>query len=170
MRNSLLYVVTLFFLLLFTGTFWGTWFPLTRSINEFSAAEFIHIGKVIISNVALAMRFIVIISLLLIVASLWAGRKKMGFVYGIVAFVSYVAVLLMTLLVLVPIDNSIKTWTAGSVPDNWEFLRDKWSLWHTLRSFTSIGGFILFSIFILTDNNSMRRKYKLEKKNKGLWK
>ena len=35
------------------GVFWGTWFTLTRSLDNFSAAEFIHIGKTIISNVAI---------------------------------------------------------------------------------------------------------------------
>src|SRR5215831_16492836 len=34
------------------GVFWGTWFTLTRSIHDFSAEEFIHIGKTIIANVA----------------------------------------------------------------------------------------------------------------------
>ena len=38
--------------MLITGVFWGTWFTLTRSIESFSSEEFVHIGKVIIANVA----------------------------------------------------------------------------------------------------------------------
>ncbi|HEV8376090.1 MAG TPA: hypothetical protein VGR38_07645 [Candidatus Polarisedimenticolia bacterium] len=43
---------------LVTGVFWGTWFTLTRSLESFSAAEFPHIGKTIIANVAMPMRLL----------------------------------------------------------------------------------------------------------------
>jgi len=44
--------------MLVTGIFWGTWFSLNRSIQVFSAEEFIHIGKTIIANLAVPMQFI----------------------------------------------------------------------------------------------------------------
>ena len=48
-----------FFGLLFTalvmGVFWGTWFTLSRSLHDFAAPEFLHIGKTIIANVAWPM-------------------------------------------------------------------------------------------------------------------
>jgi hypothetical protein len=50
--------VALFLLALVAGVFWGTWFTLTRSIETFSPAEFIHIGKTIIANVAWPMRIL----------------------------------------------------------------------------------------------------------------
>jgi hypothetical protein len=48
----------LFLLALVMGVFWGTWFTLTRSIETFSADEFIHIGQTIITNVAWPMRIL----------------------------------------------------------------------------------------------------------------
>ena len=51
---------------LVTGVFWGTWFTLTRSLENFSQAKFIHIGKIIISNVALPMRILIPTTLLVI--------------------------------------------------------------------------------------------------------
>jgi hypothetical protein len=38
--RKLIYLVSLFFLMLITGVFWGTWFTLTRSIESFSPDEF----------------------------------------------------------------------------------------------------------------------------------
>jgi len=170
MKNSLLFFTALFFLMLVTGVFWGTWFTLTRSIADFSSGEFIHIGKVIIANVAVPMRIIVPLSLLLIIFSLWAGKKKSGFYFGIISLLLFIAVLLMTLIVLVPIDNDIKTWTETNVPADWESLRSKWAVWHAARTFASIAGFIFFELFIASENHlNGHRKYRLEKKNKGLW-
>ena len=57
--------ISLMLAVLVMGVFWGTWFTLTRSIHDFSAAEFIHIGKTIIANVAIPMRILMPATLLL---------------------------------------------------------------------------------------------------------
>jgi hypothetical protein len=51
MTSKLTNFTALFLLMLVTDVFWVTSFTLTRSIETFSAAEFIHIGKTIIANV-----------------------------------------------------------------------------------------------------------------------
>jgi hypothetical protein len=56
---------------------------------------------------------------------------------------------LITLLVEVPIDNQIKTWTAESVPNDWLALRDRWQLFHTARTFTSLASFASFALAII---------------------
>ena len=58
MKSKIIDFAALFLLALVTGVFWETWFTLTRSIETFSAAEFIHIGKTIIANVAVPMRIL----------------------------------------------------------------------------------------------------------------
>ena len=128
------------------GVFWGTWFTLTRSIHNFSAGEFIHIGKAIIANVAIPMSIIMPATLLLMVASIWlsrAGSKTSSNLYT-VSFLLMVATLIITVAVEVPIDNQIKTWTETTVPADWEALRHKWSQFHTLRTVTSIISVALF--------------------------
>ncbi len=57
--------------------------------------------------------------------------------------------LLITLLVEVPIDNDLKTWTASTIPGNWHEIREKWAYFHALRTFTSLGAFVTFCIGIL---------------------
>jgi hypothetical protein len=158
MKARLLLFFAMFLLMLISGVFWGTWFTLTRSIESFSPEEFIHIGKVIISNVALPMRIIMPAGILLMLLSIWFYRsKKTGFYFGLVSLVLIILVLLITLIVLVPIDNEIKTWTASTMPDNWEIIRDKWKTFHAMRTFISLTSFACFLIFILAGTDKENR-------------
>jgi uncharacterized membrane protein len=151
MGRKIVNFLTLFLLMLVTGVFWGTWFTLTRSIPDFSAAEFIHIGKVIIVNVAVPMSIIMPASILSMIISLWLypQKKSAGFYFAIMAFVLLIATLLVTLTVLVPIDNQIKTWTAASVPADWQDIRARWDFFHTVRTFTSLSSFGLFALALI---------------------
>ena len=45
MKQKPVAFITVMLLMLVTGVFWGTWFTLTRSLEGFSAGEFIYIGK-----------------------------------------------------------------------------------------------------------------------------
>lgn len=155
MKNKLIPFAALFLLMLITGVFWGTWFTLTRSLESFSAEEFIHIGQVIIANVAMPMRFIMPLGIILMFLSLWPERNKKttAYIFGWVGCVLIVAVLLITLIVLVPIDNDIKEWTASTIPSGWMDMRHKWNVFHTMRTFASLASFACFSIFILFHDN-----------------
>jgi uncharacterized membrane protein len=143
-------LISLFLLMLVTGVFWGTWFSLTRSLNDFSAAEFIHIGKTIIANVSIPMRIIFPACVFFMFLSLlWHHPKKSyGFYLIIVANVLIVITLLITILVEVPIDNQLKQWTASTVPAQWEGIRQRWKLFHTFRTFTSLASFAFFAMAI----------------------
>jgi uncharacterized membrane protein len=129
------------------GVFWGTWFTLTRTIHDFSAAEFIHIGKTIISNVAVPMSIIMPATLLFMLIAVllsWRGNRNTFYLY-ILSFALMVFTLIITVGVEVPIDNQIKTWTATTLPADWESLRRKWDLFHTIRTFTSIASVAFFA-------------------------
>lgn len=157
MKNKIIIFSALFLLMLITGVFWGTWFTLTRSLEDFSPEEFIHIGKTIIANVAMPMRIIMPSGIILMFLALWFNRKERGvaFTLGIVSLALIIAVLLITLIVLVPIDNEIKEWTASTIPSHWTELRQKWDLFHSIRTFASLASFACFSLFILMNANTM---------------
>ena len=142
-----LLIVTAFLLMLVTGVFWGTWFSLSRSIHVFTPEAFLAIGKTIIANVAWPMRILMPSTLLLMlgICLLYPQKKSLGFWLYLKAFLLLVAVLLITLIVLVPIDNEIKIWDIESMPSNWESLRDKWEWFHTLRTFLCMGSFLCFA-------------------------
>jgi len=134
------------------GVFWGTWFTLTRSIHDFSASEFIHIGKTIIANVAVPMSIIMPATLLLqlIAALLVRNLDRSSFHFYNASFVLMIVALIITVAVEVPIDNKIKTWTEATVPSNWESLRLKWDQFHTIRTFLSIASVAFFSWGVIT--------------------
>jgi uncharacterized membrane protein len=137
----------LLFIALVAGVFWGTWFTLTRSLENFSPSEFIHIGKTIIANVAVPMRILMPVTLVVMLLAIWQSRKinKTSFYLYVFSFLLMVITLIITVGVEVPIDNQIKTWTENSLPANWEALQNKWNSFHTLRTFTSVSSFALFS-------------------------
>ncbi|ANE51324.1 anthrone oxygenase family protein [Flavisolibacter tropicus] len=151
MRTTLIAFISLLLLLLVTGVFWGTWFTLTRSIDSFSAEEFIHIGKVIIANVAVPMRILMPAAILFV--SLWVvwyyNKKSIGFYFGILGLATLLITLLITLLVLVPIDNQIKEWDAATVPAEWTTLRHKWQAYHAGRTITSIISFACVALSVI---------------------
>jgi uncharacterized membrane protein len=142
----------LFLLALVSGVFWGTWFTLTRSIDSFSAAEFIHIGQIIITNVAWPMRLLMPACILLMIVSTWLipQKKSTPFYLSLTACFLIVVALLITLLVEVPIDNRIKLWTPETVPADWTITRERWDVFHMARTFVSLaslGSFILAALF-----------------------
>jgi uncharacterized membrane protein len=85
------------------------------------------------------------------ILSLWfyPQKKSAGFYFSVTAFVLLIITLLITVLIEVPIDNEIKRWTAVAVPSDWEAIRDRWGIFHTIRTFTSLVSFGSFLASIL---------------------
>jgi uncharacterized membrane protein len=150
-KVAIVQLAAMLLLAMTTGVFWGTWFTLTRSIDEFSAAEFIHIGKVIIANVGDPMKVIMPGTLLLLILCLvFAYRQsKSKFYLMMTSLVLMIIALVITLGVEVPIDNQIKTWTAETVPSNWTELRSTWATYHAARTFISLASLLSFGAAIL---------------------
>jgi hypothetical protein len=140
MTSKLVSLLALFLLALVTGVFWGTWFTLTRSIETFSASEFIHIGQTIIANVAWPMRMLMPACIVFMILSAWLvpERRSAAFSLSVAACLLIVIALLITLFVEVPIDNQIKRWTADTVPSEWTAIRERWQTFHTARTFVSL--------------------------------
>lgn len=148
MPLKLLQFISLLLLLLVTGLFWGTWFALSQSIEDFSAAEFIHIGETIIANVAFPMRILLPLCILSVILTAWfyPTKRSAGFYFILTALLLIIITLLITVFIEVPIDNQIKLWTPDHLPADWEALRGKWQYYHSLRTLTSIASFSCFVI------------------------
>ncbi|HXB13478.1 MAG TPA: DUF1772 domain-containing protein [Bacteroidia bacterium] len=148
MKLKVVQYIALLMLLLVTGVFWGTWFALSRSIDSFSYSEFIHIGKIIIENLAVPMRIIMPACILFMVLSIpfyTKKQKSMGFYLIIFAAILILVVLYITVGIEVPMDNEIKQWTPLSPPPDWEAIRTKWEFFHTMRTVISLISFACFS-------------------------
>jgi uncharacterized membrane protein len=152
MNKSALYCICLILVMLVTGVFWGTWFTLTRSLDQFPPDNFIRIGKTIIANVAWPMRILMPLTLLMLLwLSLTSRQQRPIFYFFLGSFILMVISLIITVGVEVPIDNQIKTWTTETLPADWMDLRLRWNQFHTLRTVTSLLSFILLSVGVTWD-------------------
>ena len=148
MPKKILELVTGFLLVLVTGIFWGTWFSLSRTMDGLPPEIFITIGKEIMKNVAVPMSIIMPTSIIcLVILIIWSWKTKSVYFYCMTAtLILFVVALIITLAVEVPIDNQIKTWTATTMPNDWESIRDRWETFHTVRTFAAL----TCSLFFLT--------------------
>lgn len=144
-------LITAILLTLVAGVFWGTWFSLSRTMHVLPGEIFITIGKEIMNNVAVTMSIIMpaaIVGLLILLARSWKLRT-VYFYCILTTLVLFILALIITLTIEVPIDNQIKTWTAATIPADWEDIRDRWEKYHTIRTFLSLGCILFFTIALL---------------------
>jgi uncharacterized membrane protein len=131
------------------GVFWGTWFSLSRTMDQLSGETFVAVGHQMIQNLGLPMAILLPLALLVALvtlALLRQGRQTVAFWWLAAGFLLMVAALVITLAVEVPIDNQIQDWTAATLPADWRSIQSRWELWHTIRTFSSIAAVIAATI------------------------
>jgi uncharacterized membrane protein len=131
------------------GVFWGTWFSLSRTMSQLSADTFVAVGHEMIQNLGVPMAILLplaLLSALVTLALLWQDRRTAAFWWLLAGFLLMVAALAITLVVEVPIDNQIKTWTAATLPGDWRSVQSRWQLFHTIRTFLSIAALVAVTI------------------------
>jgi len=141
-------LISIFLCALVTGVFWGPWLGLSRSIATFKPEVFLAIGHRMIGNLAPVMPFLMPAATLSIIPVLVLSfnQHQQTFYLTLAGFLLFIAALLVTLIVEVPIDNQIKTWTIATLPNNWEQLRDPWEKSHVIGTAASIAGLALLLI------------------------
>ncbi len=140
----------LFFLMLFTGVFVGTWLPISRYISDLSAAEFLKFMQLIINSTAVPMQIIMPTGVALAAISVWNSKSRTSrrFYIAILSVALFVVVLVISLAMLVPLNLQLIHLAPGTIPDDWEHIRDKWKAIHTLRTFIAIVGYAGFAWYI----------------------
>jgi len=141
-------LTSIFLSALVTGVFWGPWLGLSRSITTFSADVFLAIGHRMIRNLAPVMPFLMPAAILSIVPVLVISfpERPRTFYFTLAGFALFSIALLVTLIVEVPIDNRIKSWTVATLPQDWQQLRDRWETFHIVRTMASVAGLFLLLI------------------------
>ena len=130
------------------GVFWGTWFSLSRTMDQLSPETFVAVGHQMIQNLGMPMAVLLplaLVSGLVTLVLLWPDRAA-AFWWLAAGFVLMVAALVITLAVEVPIDNRIEAWTAATLPGDWRSIQSRWELWHTIRTFASIAAVVAATI------------------------
>lgn len=128
-------VVSIFLSASVAGMFFGPWIALTRSIGAFTPEIFIVIVRRMNRNMAPVMAVLIPASLLSMVPVLLLshGARPWTFYLTLSGFALIVVSLLVTVIVEVPIVKQIETWTASTLPGNWQILRDRWGTFHVIR-------------------------------------
>jgi hypothetical protein len=147
MRLKTVQFVSLVLVMLVTGVFWGSWLGLSRSIQTFTPDTFLAIGHTMIGNLAPVMPLLVILAAIsqgLLLVQLRSSGSS-AFLPSLIAFVMFLIAVAVTLLVEVPIDNQIRSWTPASLPADWTLIRDRWEAFHVLRTFSALGGLIVLT-------------------------
>jgi uncharacterized membrane protein len=130
------------------GVFWGTWFSLSRTMDQLSPETFVAVGHEMIQNLGMPMAVLLPLALLsglVTLVLLWPHRTA-AFWWLAAGFVLMVAALVITLAVEVPIDNRIEGWTVATLPGDWRSIQSRWELWHTIRTFASIAAVVAATI------------------------
>ena len=149
MRTRVAQATTIVLFALVMGVFWGTWFSLSRTMDQLSGETFVAVGHQMIDNLGLPMAILLPLSLLsavITIALLWRGLLTAAFWWLLAGFALMVAALVITLAVEVPIDNQIQSWTVASLPADWRSIQARWELWHTIRTFASIAALVAATI------------------------
>jgi hypothetical protein len=126
---------------LVAGVMWGTWLSLGRTMTRYDAATFLADGKHMIANLAAVMAVLMISAVVVGLLTVWLLFRHGSGLAGWMALTGVllmIAVVTVTLLVEVPIDNDIRTWTPTTLPPDWREIRARWATFHTLRTFLSL--------------------------------
>jgi len=158
-------VAQFFALLLFslvTGVFWGTWFSLSRSIGAITPQTFLEVGHTMIGNLGGTMSVLMpaaVVSGIVVCALLFRrGHTRGGALAGASVLLLLMA-MAVTLVVNVPIDRQIQSWTTGTLPTTWTTVRDRWEFYHGLRTLVSLFALAcLFASTLATQRGSLPGK------------
>ena len=134
--------VSIMLYVLVAGVMWGTWLSLARTMTHYDAGTFLTDGKHMIENLAVIMAVLMISAVvigLVAVVLLFRSHSTVARWLAVIGLLLMIAVMVITLAVEVPIDNLIANWTEATLPADWQEIRARWSAFHTLRTFLSLG-------------------------------
>ena len=105
-------------------------------------------------NMAPLMTFLMPVALLSTVPVLFLSYRKQPttFYLSLAGLLLFIVTLLVTVLVEVPIVKQIESWTASTLPGNWQELRDRWGRFHIFRIVPSLIGLVFFLIGAIFEN------------------
>jgi hypothetical protein len=159
MKLKLAQLSTIMLFALVMGVFWGTWFALSRSIAALRPQTFLDIGYTTIHNLAVPMGILMPLSLVSIaVVLILLPKRSKAFAFAVSGFLLMICALLVTLGIEVPIDKQIEQWTVTTLPADWQAIRDRWELYHTIRTFVSIAALGLVTASSLVDRHEEIRR------------
>ena len=130
------------------GMFYGPWLALSRSMKTFTPEVFLVIVDRMNRNMAPVMTVLMPATLLSIIPVLLLSYRTspMDFYLSAAAFALFIVALLVTVVIEVPIVQQIVTWTALTLPEDWQQVRDRWMRFHVIRVVSGLTSLVLLLI------------------------
>src|SRR5262245_26304582 len=100
-------------------------------------ATFLEVGRLMIANLGGPMSVLMpatILSAILLCVLLFRRRHTRSGLFASAALALMIMALTITLVVNVPIDRQIQSWTTAALPGDWSTIRDRWEFYHGLRT------------------------------------
>src|SRR5262249_59994901 len=107
---------------------------------------FLDIGHAMIANLAPVMPALMLstVASAATLAVLSYRERSFGWFVVTAGLALLILVVAITVLIEVPIDNQIRGWTPTTVPADWSALRDRWAVFHLVRTFASLMAVVAF--------------------------
>ena len=130
---------------LVAGMFYGPWAALSRSMSSFTPEVFLAIVDRMNRNMAPLMTPLMPASLLSILPVLLLSYRTMPVTFYLyaTAFALFIAALMVTVFVEVPIVEEIVRWDVSHLPADWQRVRDRWVRFHVARVVAGLVGLVL---------------------------
>jgi len=102
-----------------------------------------------------------LIMLACVLATVWFGwtvrNQAIPRLFVAVAIISILATLFITRLGNVPINLEMKTWLPAAPPHEWLSVMRTWNFYHTLRTITAFGSFVMVLVASFSDSPQLQK-------------
>jgi uncharacterized membrane protein len=135
-----------FFNIIFSALLAGTSFGIWLGFNptNYSASTYVEQQQNLVRSLNTLMIALVVITTVITIISAFLQRKnKSVFVALLLAAAFFISCMVITRFGNVPIQIEMLKWTKDSLPGNWAMLRDKWWLFHIMRTIVELIALVL---------------------------
>src|SRR5215510_16299347 len=108
---------------------------------EITPGTFLEVGHLMIANLGGPMSVLMpaaLLAALVLCVLLFRRRQPRASLFAGAALILMAAALVITLVVNVPIDRQIQSWTTAALAPDWRAIRDRWEFYHGLRTLVSV--------------------------------
>ena len=136
MTLTILELTVTLFIALLAGSYFGTSLVDVPAQKFLSAFSYVEIQQAATRLGTIRYRALVLITALsqlglLIFLRAWTSRL---FQFTFLSFLFVIGALLVTVLLVVPINAEAHTWSSQTPPSNWKAMQRKWHTYHYLRT------------------------------------
>lgn len=158
-KNIISNAVALFSTGLLAGTFFYVRFNIMPTFWEVPMDVHLRFRFVLMKYNDFVFKSLIMVSIISSTWFAWRIRSlKYIFIFTCFAVLLAIFTFLITYFGNMPISSQIKTWLQTSPPKNWITILKTWDFYHTCRTSTAIGSFILLLVATFFKNQLLKKQ------------